>query len=412
MSQLIFKSRVEQEMSFGLRSRSFVWCFACGLVLSLSGCDKIPTWGELTGGAKPAPAPVIQTPAAVPVAPVQESKPAEPKAEEIIAQFKSLRSSQINDQSILQLTSLNEGLDQITEINADGSLVTKDAFKSIQKLPNLRQLRLNGSRVDNDACAIFAELSSLEVLALSNTTVSDVGIAAISGMQNLKHLELVGCRIDDNGFAAIGKLPALKTILIESTGLTNERLNLVCNAKTLTYLMISKNSINDYGLLALKKLGELEGLELSHTAVSGAGLAEVLKAGGLKKLTHLGMYACPVNEVGAKAMATLKTLEHLNIGELSQMNDEVLYFIVSKMKKLKYLNLSKCVALNGQGLTGLKGCNDLAELHIDQCPQIGDAVVPFLKTLKGLKIVTVQGNAITPSGILALRNALPEATVN
>lgn len=411
MSQLILKSQAEQEMRFQLRARSFVLCSAIGLMLGLSGCDKVPTWGELTGGAKPAPAPVIQTPPTVPVAPVQDSKPAGPTPAEVIAQFKSLRSSEINDGAIQQLTSLSEGLDQITEINADGSQVTKEAFRSIHKLPNLRQLRLNGSRIDNDACAKFAEMPSLEVLALSDTTVSDAGIAAISGMQNLKHLELVRCKIDDNGFAAIGNLPTLKTILIESTGLTNQRMNLVCNAKNLTYLMISKNPIDDYGLLPLKKLEELDGLELSHTQITGMGLAEVQKGGGLKKLTHLGMYACPVNDAGAKAISNIKTLEHLNFGEQGRMNDDGLFHIVGKMKKLKYLNLSKCAGLNGQGLSGLKGCNDLAELHIDQCPQIGDAVVPFLKSLKGLKVITVGGTAITPNGMAALKNALPDAKI-
>jgi len=400
-------------MHYGLQPKLFALCSSIGLIVGLAGCDKIPTWGELTGGAKPpAPAPVIQTPPTVPVAPVQDSKPAGPRPEEVIAQFKALRSSEINDGLIQQLTSLNEGLDQITEINADGSTVTKEAFRSLHKLPNLRQLRLNGSRVDNEACVKFAEMPALEVLALSNTTVTDAGIAAISGMQNLKHLELVSCKIDDNGFAAIGNLPALKTILIESTGLTNARFNLVCNAKNLTSLMISKNSIDDYALLALKKLDDLESLELSHTQINGMGLAEVQKGGGLKKLTHLGMYACPVSEVGAKAISNLKALEHLNIGELSMMNDQGLFNVIGGMKKLKYLNLSKCSNLDGSGLRGLKGCNDLAELHIDQCPRIGDGVVPLLKPLKGLKEVTVQGSAITPTGIAALRAALPDAKVH
>jgi hypothetical protein len=162
------------------------------VILAVTGCEKVPTWSELTGEKKitptptPAPAPFVN--AHVETPPV---KPLEPSAEEIIARFKSYKSHEISDTILSQLTSLNIGLDQVTEINADGSLLTSQAFSSIDRLTNLQQLRLNNSRVDNEACTKLASVPSLQVLALTDTAVNDVGVAALSSLPNLKHLKTV-----------------------------------------------------------------------------------------------------------------------------------------------------------------------------------------------------------------------------
>lgn len=391
---------------------SFTALLLAGLLcFGQTGCGKVPTWGELSGGTPPpAPAPVA-VPAQPTLQTVQVAPPAPPDPQEVIAKFKSLRPSEVSDGALLQLTGLNEGLDQITEINAEGSLITGIAFTSIGKLTNLQQLRLSGTRVDNDTCQKIAQISSLEVLVLTGTPVSDVGVAAISNMQNLKHLELTRCHLGNNGYAAIGQLPSLKYLALEQTGMSNDQLNLVCNAKTITSLKISQNNLNDYGLVALKKLGSLESLELSLTSITGEGLKFAQKSGGLKTLTALGLYACPLSADGVKVIGSLKSMERLNIGEVALLNDEALDYMISNMKNLKYLNLSKCSNINGQGLIGLKGNKQIEELHIDQCPNIGDGVVQFLSTLKSLKWITVSGSSITPAGMNHLKAAIPDCKV-
>ncbi len=395
-----------------MRHIGVVRTLAVSLIFGITGCEKIPTWGELTGGQQPAAAPPPTTvPAVQAPPPVQVAPPAGPSPEEVIAKFKAMRPGDISDGSITALTNLNEGLDQVTEINADGSGVTKNAFGAIEKLTNLRQLRLASTKIDNEACQKIAQVTSLEVLVLNSTQVNDVGVAALSGLQNLKHLELNNCLLTPNGFAAIGQFPSLEFIAIEHTNMTNETLDLVCNAKTLKQFYMSNNSINDYGLAALKKLTALEILAINHTQVTGEGLGFAQKGGGLKSLTTLGMYTCPMSANGAKAISQFKSLERLNIGGIGLLNDEALAYMISGMKKLKYLNLSKCTSLSGQGLIGLKGNKEIEELHFDQCPGIGDAVIPFLKTLKSLKTVSLNSTAITPNGASQLRAALPDAKV-
>ena len=386
---------------------------SAGLILAATGCGKIPTWGELTGQAQPqqGPAKPVQVGPQMAHADVAPPKIAEPSPDEVIAKFSSLQGPQITDAAIAELTSLKQGADRITEINADNSLLTKNAFEHIDRLTNLRQLRLNRTQIDNDVCQKIASLSSLEVLTLADTQINDVGVAALSGLQNLKHLELTRCRISENGFHAIGNLPSLKTILIDSTNLNDRSLDLLCNASTLTELTLSRNGISDFGLISLKKLELLEYLEIGLTGISGEGLAKLIKGGGLKNLRYLGVYACPITEKGAKVISTIKSLERLNIGNVQMMNDIGLASIISGMKNLKYINLSLCSGIDGSGLKVLKNSKEMEVIQIDQCPKVGDGVISILKTMKNLKRVGIGSTAVTPRGRQELKAALPDVEI-
>ena len=92
---------------------------------------------------------------------------------------------EMTDLAIQQLIAINEVADLVTEINADSSGISKNAFTNIAKLTNLRELRLSNTRIDNDACQLIAQASSLESLSLTQTMVTDAGVAALTSLQNL-----------------------------------------------------------------------------------------------------------------------------------------------------------------------------------------------------------------------------------
>lgn len=396
-----------------MRTPLLVACLAACLSLCITGCGKIPTWGELTGG-QPAvqPAPAAQPVVVQPVAPVQQVVvPAKPNAAEVVGRFQALRSGEINDTELTKLLTLDEGLEQVTQIDATGSQLSSKAFGSIQKLTNLQQLRLTGTKVDNEACEKIAELPSLEVLSLTDTLVTDVGVARLSGLPNLKVLELVRCRLEENAFNAIGQFPSLKDVNVESTNMNFRDLDLLCNAKTITRLRLLRNPINDEALVALKKLQDLEELELGATQCQGWGLGNATKGGGLKHLKFLSMYACPMNAQGAKAVSAIKSLEKISLGAIGIMSDADFASIVQGMKNLKHVYIAQCTNMDGSGLAALKGCKDLEELHINQCDKMGDGVVKIVKGFKNLKVLTCSGTAITPKGIAEIKSALPDCKV-
>lgn len=204
----------------------------------------------------------------------------------------------------------------------------------------------------------------------------------------------------------------MKTIKLESTNMNNQDLEFLCNAKTLTELTLASNPINDFGLVWLSKLEPLESLEISHTAITGEGLVKAMKGGGLKQLRYLGIYACPINDNGAKAISTIKSLERLNFGGVALLNDISLFNIIKGMKGLKHINLSNTPLIDGSGLRSLKNSKEMEVLLLDQCPRIGDPLIQILKTIKNLKRVTLGGTAVTLRGRAELQSAIPDLVIN
>lgn len=384
---------------------------AAAAVLGLNGCGKIPTWGELTGQTKPAepeapkPAPVVQAP----VAPVQ---PQGPTPEQVIASFRAIPPSQMSDSALQQLTSLNEGLDQVTEINADYSKVTAAGLQSIDKLKNLTILRLDSTPVNDEACQSIGKATSIRTLNLSHTKITSVGIAALTSLVNLNHLHLDYCYLSREAFDAIGTLPSLISISLVATNVDNTGLDRICNAKTLEYLKMNDNgALDDNGLVFLKKLDHLTGLELASTGINGVGLLSAQKGGGLKSMKTLIIGRCPIGTEGGIAISGFKNLEYLSLIEISTMNDLGLKKVLSGMKHLRFLSLSKSGTLDGSGLMPLANHKELEEIHLDGCSRIGDGVVKILKTIKSLKVIGLGGTSVTANGMSVLRTELPDAKI-
>ena len=141
------------------------------------GCDKVPTWQEMTDpqqqqpAAQPsattttfAPPPTIPIPAAA----VQPSKP---NSAQIIAGFNSLNSTEINDHTLAEVGALTEGLETIHKIDASRSHVSDAGLAHLSRLPGLLRLDLGGTRVTSQGMQHVAKVTTLESLSLSRTSV-------------------------------------------------------------------------------------------------------------------------------------------------------------------------------------------------------------------------------------------------
>lgn len=83
---------------------------------------------------------------------------------------------------------LNNIADHIVSLKIDGTRITDDAFNTIAKFRNL--VRLN----------------------VANTSVSSVAMAKIQTLKGLEYINIVGTKVDDNGLQQLSILPALKRV--------------------------------------------------------------------------------------------------------------------------------------------------------------------------------------------------------
>ena len=395
--------------------RRGTWLGAMLAITLCTGCGKIPTWGELTGQQPTTPPPT--TPVAVQPVPVQTPVtpvvPPKAKAADVIAKFKVLSPYQVSNEIIGELASLTEGLEEFTEINANGSQVTDLGLASLAKLPQLKTLSLDSTKVSDQGMQHVAKVSTLESLSLSGTTISDSGVATLTALPNLKKLEMQHCFLTPQGFAAIGKMPVLEEINLDtSPGLNDVTFDLICESRTLKRLHLRDcGGITDNGLKALRKLDVVEEINVNRSHLSGEGFLSVTKGGGLKTLRYLGISVAPLTFKGAKAINTLRSLEHLDLQQVANMNDLGLVEIVTGMKELRHLNIADCAAVTGQkSFPALKASDELETLLASRT-SINDTTLQLLKTHKKLRKLDITDTKCSPAGIQNLKKFLPDVEI-
>lgn len=377
---------------------------AFGCALLLCGCGKIPTWGELTGQAKPEPvAPPVQVvPPPRPVEKLPEPPPP-PDPVATIQRFQTLAPSAITDADLALLGELTTGLDQITEIDAHGSRISGSGLAVLEKLPQLKTLNLDGVGIDGTEAAMLAKATALESVSLNGSQITDEQIFALRPLQNLVELRISNARLTPAGYAEIAAHKTLERLTIDSTPLDDNALETLCQIKNLKYLQMRHAQVSDQGLLALAELNGLVSLELGgcHN-VHGETLSKLSKSRGMSGLLHLSLTNCALNERGAKGVNDFDKLEYLSIGFMGA-NDVHLNAMINGLSKLKHLAMGNNGQVTNAILKTVGKLKDLEYLVIENQSGIGDGGLVSLKPLKKLKRIYSAGTSITPVGLAQLQ---------
>lgn len=131
--------------------------------------------------------------------------------------------------------------------------LTDAGLAHVKELTRLKKLFLSGTQVTDAGLAHVAELTQLEVLFLGKTQVTDAGLVHLKGLANLKGLFLYQTRVTDAGLAHLAAMSSLEELGFRYTVLT------------------------DHGLVHLKTLTNLQQLDVRNTKVTPAGTAELKK---------------------------------------------------------------------------------------------------------------------------------------
>ena len=386
------------------------------IAFQLTGCGKVPTWNELTGGgSKPAPVSTRTVPSTTEVLPGQPAGPmtTSPDPAQTLAWFKALSPQQMTDQGFAQLTSIASGLEAITEINANGSLVTDTGLVELGKLPALQKLSLDNTSVTDAGMKSLQKVGALQSLAMNSTKITAAGIEHLAGLPTLKRLELVGCKLSEPEFAAIGKLPAIEVLVLNRmTSLTDSGLDAICEASTLKVLQLNEcSSVTDNGLAALAKVPGLEELYLSRIGISGTGIGAAISKGGLKSLKVLVVSYAPIAVAGVRAINSIKTLERLEFAFVPGFNDTALVELLKGLNNLKYLDVEASPLLTGQGFKTIKATTDSLETLAIQNTNVNDLGLSFLKSHKKLKFIDVSNTHVTLMGVQQFKQLLPGCVI-
>lgn len=181
--------------------------------------------------------------------------------------------SYISDDGLKHL----ERLTQLRNLFLDGTRVVGPGLQSLQGLKGLEQLALKESAITDQGLKFLTGMKQLRWLALSKTAVSDVSLEFIKDeLSQLKILDLVGCaRVTDTGLVHLQDMTALTELFLTDTSVTDSGLANLKRLTNLQKLRLDGTSITDLGLQHLQGLSKLRELHLGGTKVSDAGVEEL-----------------------------------------------------------------------------------------------------------------------------------------
>ncbi len=337
--------------------KQFLQMFGFGFLalclIAFSGCNKVPTFGELTGGEQPeeeAETPVANPPAVnseIPANPVAQPTDPPPTTntaispEQAISYFEFNKNTNTDEQLEKLRNDLGENTGAVTELDLSLTGVTTRGIAVLPEFENLQTLNLaNTKNLTAEFAAEVAKCKSLQTLNMHRTTaVNDATLAiAVAGIPSLKSLDISYTSTTEASFEAIKPLAELEVLRISNTPIDGTRFTQLrktghwsmlkefdasisnfgvngtpglMNLKNLEVLKLRKAYMTDKGLTALKTLKKVRVLDLSHNTFTDAGLVALLP---LKKIEILELEGCKsISDASLNVIYKLENLQQLDV---------------------------------------------------------------------------------------------------
>lgn len=177
-----------------------------------------------------------------------------------------------------------------------------EGLADIQDFTKLRKLFIHGTNVTDAGMFHIKGMTNLEEVMLSNTAITDKGLANLKDMTELKEIDLgkqFGKQdVTDAGLAQL-KLGKLTRVQITNTKITDAGLALLKDSNRIRTLWADNCAISDKGLEHLKPMTELRWLKLNSTQITDKGLVHLE---GLVKLSALELDGTKVTKAGAEKL--------------------------------------------------------------------------------------------------------------
>lgn len=106
-----------------------------------------------------------------------------------------LRESPLSDRGLGELA--RGQLDSLIILNLPQATPTAAGLEELAKLPHVRQLRIGGKQIDDEAVAVLAKWPELTSLHLIGPGITDKSLKTIAGMPELISFYLDDCQLSD-----------------------------------------------------------------------------------------------------------------------------------------------------------------------------------------------------------------------
>lgn len=162
----------------------------------------------------------------------------------------------------------------------------------------LRAIRLLGCRITDKSAKSFAKLPQLEHLVVGISPLGDEFAMGLKGA-SIKILSITDSEITDEGIAHLAELPNLTELNLGSTRLTRRAATKLATLKSLKVLSIHGPGIDDDFIIDFARTATISDLSLNGSKVSARSLEALSKNKSLKRLSIMDVATISDSQIAA-----------------------------------------------------------------------------------------------------------------
>jgi hypothetical protein len=249
-------------------------------------------------------------------------------------------------------------------------------------------VHLRASWVSDGDLLELARLPQLQRLDLSQTRITDQGLAYLKAATNLREVNLAYAeKIGDPAHAVVKQWKKLRRLNLRGTVIADETAASAASLPGLEVLDIADTIVGDVGVEALA---------------------------GAQKLKELSMGNIRMSEAGFQSLRQFTTLDQLDLSGKrhqgpSNISDRGMEAI-SSLRQLRVLKLGH-TKFSGKSFAVLATLPAIERLGLEFCPEIGDESLKQIAAWKSLRWVDLNGTKVTAGGVAELRRQRPDLRV-
>jgi hypothetical protein len=210
----------------------------------------------------------------IPTVPTTASAPGDAAAQvAALAEFPWLGSIDlwfvnVSDQSI-QLLRHNHRLEWL---NLASTNISDEALRYASQWKELRQIKLNDTRITGKALASLVSCGKLEFLDLAKTDLRDDDLECITRFRNLRRLRIENTAIGDAALRHIGQSPSIESLNVAGTRVSDVGIQWLKDTTTLKHLYLNNTQVTDAAVAQLLQMGFLRTLSVAGSRITPLGV--------------------------------------------------------------------------------------------------------------------------------------------
>ncbi len=254
--------------------------------------------------------------------------PLMPEWPKTVSQFTSLQDLQvvnydqpIDDDMLIELSKLTK-LNRLA-LNDNAINVTDAGLSALASLTHLQEVKISKALVSEEGLQKLASISTLQVLHLKDLRTATPGsFTWLEKLPNLRELEIVGTPLNNHDIKSISQLSKLNSLLIwnvswGSDSVSIEELEGLKSLRAIrTNELLTRDAIRD-----LSMLPQLEYIGDDLSQITDADLSELVK---LKSLQSISVDSPHITTASLKALENMKSLRYLCVSDKVKLSREQL----------------------------------------------------------------------------------------